>query len=285
MINRNNIKENNELKIKRSRFVDASFPQYHLDVLESLNDLYSLKNKIIIDIGGSNIPAEVMKLFEVNKFVCVDPVSKWGYHFDKNKCFNKRIYKQSNILKTFENEYSFVIDDDVENLDNSLFGKFDIAISISAFEHINSVSKTLVIIFKLLNSDGLFHTQYQPIFSCASGHHVFIDENYNFNNMPEINYIHLLYSKNEARKIINNIERFSDKIKKETIWQIYDDKKINRFSLNQHIEAIFNSEFKKYMLDFFCLQPVPDDIKLKLISKYDNIRFDVNGIKFTAFKQ
>lgn len=77
----------NKSRNHRQKYINESFPKYHLDILESLNEKYSLKNKIIIDIGGSNIPIEVMQSFGVKKFVCLDPISKWGYSKQKKHMF------------------------------------------------------------------------------------------------------------------------------------------------------------------------------------------------------
>lgn len=141
------------------------------------------------------------------------------------------------------------------------------------------------IIYQILKNDGFLHSQYEPVFSCASGHHVYINKDLNFNNMPEIDYLHLLYSKNEAIQFIQKIERFDTAIRKEIISQAYDSKIINRFFVNQHINAIYNSNFKKYILDYFYLQPVSEKINQILNQKYGNQSYDVRGIKFTAFKQ
>lgn len=275
----------NKSRNHRQKYINESFPKYHLDILESLNEKYSLKNKIIIDIGGSNIPIEVMQSFGVKKFVCLDPISKWGYSKQKNTCFGKTIYKLDKFKTKFNSEYSFIIDEDIENLDDSFFNKFDIAISISTFKHVTSLTKTMNIIYQILKNDGFLHSQYEPVFSCASGHHVYINKDLNFNNMPEIDYLHLLYSKNEAIQFIQKIERFDTAIRKEIISQAYDSKIINRFFVNQHINAIYNSNFKKYILDYFYLQPVSEKINQILNQKYGNQSYDVRGIKFTAFKQ
>jgi hypothetical protein len=69
-------------KEKRQKYVSIDFPQYHMDILESINQRYPLEGKVVIDIGGSNIPAEVMRLFGVKRFVCLDPISKWNSFFN-----------------------------------------------------------------------------------------------------------------------------------------------------------------------------------------------------------
>jgi len=138
-MNYNNYFTSNLKKIFRKKYVNSSFSQYHLDILESLYEKYGLKNKRIIDVGGSNIPIDVMKSFEVTKFVCLDPISKWGYAKIKNKCFLKNVYKLSDFEEAFNAEYSFILDENIEKVGNILNNEFDIAISISAFEHVTSL--------------------------------------------------------------------------------------------------------------------------------------------------
>jgi len=284
-MNYNNYFTSNLKKIFRKKYVNSSFSQYHLDILESLYEKYGLKNKRIIDVGGSNIPIDVMKSFEVTKFVCLDPISKCGYAKIKNKCFLKNVYKLSDFEEAFNAEYSFILDENIEKVGNILNNEFDIAISISAFEHVTSLKITLNKIYNMLTENGFLHAQYEPIYTCATGHHVYINQNINFNNLPEIDFMHLLYSKNEAKKYLSTIPRLSDDNKRNILEQVYDSTHINRFSINQHIEAIFNSKFKKFNLDYFYLQPVPIETQRLLKSKFGNMRYDVRGIKLSAFKQ
>lgn len=269
----------------RKSYVNATFPQYHLSILESLHEKYSLKNKVVIDIGGSNIPVEVMQSFGVKKFVCLDPVTKWGHPVESHTCFGKPIYKLADFSAAFDREFSFILDEDVEDINETMSGLFDVAISISTFEHVTSLRQTMQQIYNLLSAEGFLHSQYEPVFSCAAGHHVYLGENINFNNTPEINYFHLLYSKEEAMEILRKVTRFNQEQRNAIIRQLYDSQKINRFYLTQHINAICTSPFNRYVLEYFFLQPVPQEIQQKLIQKYGNERFDVRGVKVTAFKK
>ena len=268
----------------RLRFVNSSFPRYHLEILETLNRQFSLKGKTIIDIGGSNIPTGVMKLFGVRKFVCIDPVTKWGYFIEDNKCFDKKIVKINDFKVAFNQEYSFIVDDNAENINSDFYGIFDLAISISTFEHVKSVQKTINNIYSILKDNGILHAQYEPIYSCSSGHHVYVDGKYNFNNMPEISYMHLLYNQKGAKNIVKKFSRFDASIIKKIIDNAYQSDFINRFLLNEHITSIYNSYFNKYNLEYFYIEPVPNKILSILNKKYGKMRYDVRGIKITCYK-
>lgn len=269
------------------QYLSPDFPDYHLAILESINQECSLRGKFCLDIGGSNIPAEVMQLFGVQKFVCLDPVSKWFSTTPANlhsRYLGKKIYRIGDLQTALDREFSFILDEDVESLNQEMSGAFDLAMSISAFEHVTSLTKTLDVIYDLLSPQGVLYSQYEPIFSCAAGHHVWINEDYNFNNMPEIDHIHLLYTREEAELFLNKINRFDPYIKKVILEQSYDSKKINRFKLDEHVRAFQNAKFNNFQISYFYLEPVPEERLEVLYRKHGYMRFDVRGIKYVARK-
>jgi hypothetical protein len=276
-----------QLKDKRRQYVTDSFTQYHLDILESINERVNLKDKVLADVGGSNIPAEVVHLFGVRKFVCIDPVTKWNSLHNSSissRYMDKNVYKIESFNEAFEKEFSFILDEDIEQIKDKIHEFFDVVVSISTFEHVTSLDKTLSVIYQILKLGGILHSQYEPLFSCAVGHHVYIDADFNFNNMPEIEHMHLLCNKNEAELFLNKIKRFDLNLKKKIIEKAYDSKIINRFTLNDHIRSFQNSMFNKSEITYFCNQPVPHD-RLRLLSlKYGEMRYDVRGIKYIAYK-
>lgn len=273
---------------EKQKFISNDFPQYHLNILESLNQEQSLEEKVVIDIGGSNIPAEIMRLFGVKKFICLDPVSKWNSFFNStvlSEHNGKKVCKLKEFSNAFEEEFSFIVDEDIENIKQEMAGLFDVVFSISTFEHVTSLKKTLDVIYKILKPQGFLLSQYEPIFSCAAGHHVWISEDYNFNNMPEIEHMHLLYDRDEAQLFLNTIGRFNEEIRKKIIEQAYDSKIINRFMLNDHLNAFRDAKFNKYEIEYFFIHPAPEDRLKILCEKYGQMRYDVRGIKYIAYKE
>lgn len=271
-------------KSVRKTFISSDFPQFYLDLLESFNEKFSLSGMTVIDVGGSNIPAEVMQSFGVKKFVCLDPVTKWGYGLKNGHCFSKKVFKISEFEYAFKNEYSFVIDEDIENIGKDLNLMFDVVISFSTFEHVTSIKKTLDVIYGILKKPGILYSQYEPIFSCPDGHHVYISNDYNFNNMPEIEHMHLLYNREEAVHFLNTITRFNVEIKNKIIQQAYESKVINRFMINEHIDSFQKSKFNKHQITYLNMKPVSEERINIFNKKYGRMRYDVRGIQYFAYK-
>jgi len=271
-------------KNSRQKYISNDFPEYHLGILEFLNETYSLKNKVVIDIGGSNIPEELMKEFGVKKFVCFDPVTKWGHANINGKCYGKSVYKINQFKEALENNFSFIIDDDIENVKDEMNGMFDIVLSISTFEHVTSIKETLVVAYKILKPLGIILSQNEPLFSCGAGHHVWISPEYNFNNMPELDHMHLLYSRDEAKVYLRTIVRFSDEIIEKILYQAYDSKIINRFLLKDYIESFQNAKFNNFSVQYIFFHPVETNNINRIELKFGKMRYDVRGIKYIATK-
>ena len=265
------------------RLLAPMFSEHHLDLLESIQRRFSLRGKNVVDVGGVNIPAELMRRLGVRRFVCVDPVSKWGYGCSDGKCFEKPVYKRKDFREAFEREFSFVLDEGIEEVGEELASTFDVAISIGAFEHVASLEQTLEALFRILKKDGHLFSYYDPIFSCAKGHHVYINKNYNFNNMPELDHMHLLYGPEEARRYLQGVERFEG-LSETIVQQAYFSDKINRFTLNDHLRALSGGPFNEYTILFYKVTPVPPQRWEELVRRHGPMRYDVQGIQYVARK-
>lgn len=59
------------------------FEEYHKAFLKLINSLFDLKDKIVLEVGGSNLPREIIiDTFKVKKWVCID---KPWWNTEKNK--------------------------------------------------------------------------------------------------------------------------------------------------------------------------------------------------------
>jgi len=265
------------------RLLSPMFSEHHLDLLESIRRRFSLRGKNVVDVGGVNIPAELMRRLGVRRFVCVDPVSKWGYDCSGGKCFEKPVYKRKDFREAFEREFSFVLDEGIEELGEDLASTFDVAILIGAFEHVASLEKTLEALFRILKRDSHLFSYYDPIFSCAKGHHVYINKDYNFNNMPELDHMHLLYDPEEARRYLQGVERFEG-LSETIVQQAYFSDKINRLTLNDHLRFLSGGPFNEYTILFYKVTPVPPKRWEELVRRHGPMRYDVQGIQYVARK-
>lgn len=271
---------------KLRKHLSDDFPSYHYNLLVDLHLDVNFQGKRVVDIGGSNIPVEFMQALGVKQFVCIDPISKWENFADKKvtkQAFGKNIYKLRSIKKPLQEQYSFIVDTDVESLDNQLNGHFDIAVSFSTFEHVNSVADTMKVIHNLLNDQGVLLSSYEPIYSSAAGHHIFINDeiNFSYGDLADLEFMHLNYTKTQARKFLKSLDRFTKEQITTMIDQAYNSPIINRFGLNDHILGIFNSPFNKYAVDYFYLHPSK---KMTKRMQQSAMRHDVRGLKLRAWK-
>jgi len=270
------------------QYISDIFPEYHYNIILDLHREYSLSGKRILDIGGSNIPEELMRELGVKQFICLDPVTKWESFHNNNvprtMKFGKMICSKDNFNNIFLDKFCFILDINIEDAHDIFDNYFDVIISISTFEHVTSIKKCLNTIHKYLRFGGILHSQYEPIFSSPAGHHCYFDHDINFVNLRQLDNIHLLYTKDEGCELIQKTFDWPDDVKYAVAQQIYDSPIINRKFLNEHILEIMNSPFNKYSIEYFYRTPSDSAIQAKLIEKFGSMRFDVRGIKLRCIK-
>jgi len=271
------------------QYISDTFPEYHHNIILDLHKKYSLSGKRVLDVGGSNIPEELMRELGAKQFICLDPITKWeNFHNDNNtpraNKFGKMIYSIDNFIDVLQDKFCFIIDTDIEDAHDIFHNYFDIVISISTFEHVTNIKECLESIYRFLRPDGILHSQYEPVFSSPAGHHCYFDHNINFVNLRQLDNIHLLYTRDEGSEFIQKTFDWPDDVKNAVIRQIYDSPIINRKTLNEHILEIMNSPFNRYFIEYFYRTPSDPTIQEKLTERFGTMRFDVRGIKLRCIK-
>jgi SAM-dependent methyltransferase len=284
----NNIKYKN-INTETLRYINDVFLEYHHNIILDLDRQYSLANKVILDVGGTNIPADFMRDLEVKQFICIDPITKYlGFHncSPVSQHNGKKVYSKNDIISSLPDEFCYIIDTDIEDANDIFKNYFDFIISISTFEHVTDIGKSLQIIHNFLRTGGILHSQYEPIFTCPVGHHLYIDKDINFTNrdLNKLDNVHLLYTKDEARELIKEYFDFNEDVINTALYQIYDSSIINRKTFNEHILEIVNSPFNNYSIDYFSKTPPDPLIQEKLIDKFGFMRFDIRGLKLRCTK-
>jgi SAM-dependent methyltransferase len=262
--------------------------EYLIKVLEAVDKSYGLKGKVVADIGGSNITPQIARHYGIKKMVCIDPITKWfsGLQQDISKSTYADIplLKNQDFLEAYNTLDYFILDECGEDLQSDCDNKFDIILSMSAFEHVNSITAVMDNIYNMLKPRGFMFSTYEPIFSCAKGHHIWVDDEINFTNVPELDFFHMLYSYEEAAAFLEKQERFF-RCKDKILDIVYKSDVINRKTLNTHLTEIANSKFGKYKIVFWYLDKQPTEEEFKILSrKYGAQRFDVRGITVYAEK-
>ena len=262
---------------------------YLIRVLDMLDETYGLKGKCVADIGGSNISPEIASFYGMKKMVCVDPVTRWysdlGYDIQNTRYAQLDLVTNAHFQDAWENKSYFIMDEPAEQLTHDLDCKFDIIVSMSTFEHVDSVEETMNSIYRMLHSGGgILFASYEPLFTCAKGHHVWVNEELCFAKLPELDFFHLKYTYEEAKAFLKGFEKFDGFI--DTILeQTYHSHVINRKTFQQHIDEISRSHFRNHVIDYWYRdqEPSPEDLA-RIKERFGEQRYDVRGIAVTAFK-
>lgn len=262
--------------------------EYLIRVLDMLDDAYGLKGKMVADIGGSNISPEIAAYYGIQKMVCVDPVTRWysdlGYDIQETRYAELDLVSNEQFRHAWDSKSYFIVDEPAENLTEEYYSKFDIVVSMSTFEHVDSVEKTMNNIYNMLNPGGVMFASYEPVFSCAKGHHVWINEELCFAKLPELDFFHLKYTYDEAKEFLKGFDKFDGYV--DTILeQAYHSHVINRKTFHQHMDEISRSRFHNYVIDYWYRDCEPEKEDLERIRRrFGEQRFDVRGIAVTAYK-
>jgi len=263
--------------------------EYLVRVLDLLDAAYGLRGKYVADIGGSNISSEIAGYYGIQKMVCIDPVTRWysdlGYDIQKTRYANIDLVTNECFASAWENNSYFIVDEPAENLTEEYHNRFDIVVSMSTFEHVDSVEKTMDNIYYMLRPGGIMYASYEPVFSCAKGHHVWINEELCFARLPELDFFHLKYTYGEAREFLKGIPKFDGYVDM-ILEQAYHSHVINRKTFSQHMDEISRSRFHNYVVDYWYRdrEPAKEDLE-RIRQRFGEQRFDVRGIAVTAYKE
>lgn len=259
--------------------------EYHLNFIEKLDSLFNFKGATVLEIGGSNMPYELLiEQMQVKKWVSLD-TPWWG---EKNFPHKEHPIPIIPIKDLNENhfsdndEYKYIIIKGITDYINELFyDKFDIIVSNCCFEHIFNLPLAFENMYKTLRNNGVGYSSFSPIWSAYHGHHCWLtdDIGIKFSDLkcfPQ--HGHLLMSKLDIYKLLKlnfpnskNIDKDSDQLK-------YGNN-VNRHFYEDYEYFIKNSSFKKFIIQPSFETEVPSRIMTLLCEMYyPYTKFNYGGI-------
>ena len=277
---------NTDIIEKRRKFLEdySISPNYHLSILSYIDENFGLKGKRILELGGSNIPREILiKDFRVKQYVGIDYVDSWWKDPNHEK---ENLHPLNNFSKVFSSYEPYLIfSGKIDDLsDDIIANNFDIIISFSSIEHFENIPLMLRKSFNVLKKGGFYFASSEPIWSSGKGHHFWINDKYNFHVTNDFDFAHLLYNKESF------LRKFKNKQEIEKIaYQIYDWSGINRFFYREIEINILDSSFSEKHIYPFIKQEPPIDVLDKLYQKHsDKIKnkndFSIRGIQWILKK-
>ena len=198
--------------------------------------------KRVLEIGGSNLPEElIFSHLGAKQWICVDIIGHISGAYQKKRFadnFEKTLiadFEQTDLLSS---ERHVIFNGDATELPNQFYEKFDIVVSFATLEHVLDIPTFLEKIQNSLRPDGLFLTQFAPLWSCHCGHHCWVNKDINFQTTEPIgDWAHLLLSPPAMYERLIKLGRTKVETRK-TIEQIYFLPRINR---------VFADDYKKFV--------------------------------------
>ena len=251
---------------------EYQFQEWNLTFIKTISEYFDLEGKTVLEIGGSNIPRDIIiNKFKVKKWVCVD-IPYW------DEASNPR---QHNEIKQFdfltklddvweENDY-FLFRGYTDNITLEFHNKFDICFSLACLEHVQNLLYALNVIYDCLKSNGFFYTHWGPIWGSAYGSHFFVDTPGKWLTCLEPDFLppflHLLKSRKDIYNIL--FEKYGDHPKLEQ-WssQIKGDSTfVNRYFYEDYEYFLEKCKFEsKIIVPFY--QDIDVETKEKLCDIY-----------------
>lgn len=257
---------NNIQKYERELYI---WEKNHLEDCINNNKNF-FKNKDILELGGVT-PKSIADRYGAKSWTSVT--------LSVNDNINTTNY---NVLNGNIETYNF--------LDNH----YDVCITTNCLEHVMSLEKGLLNVYKALKPGAFFSILYGPIWSSHIGHHLFVKDietnnYYTFNDNIIPPWGHLLYDEIELKDYLLK-QQYSERVVNLIIKQVYKSDISNKLFYDDYIQ-IFDDviKFAKYDVIEFrnWHKPVYPDKSLqsKLEEKYNKKDFSVISSKWMLQKE
>jgi SAM-dependent methyltransferase len=260
---------------------------YHFDAIDALLDETDLSGKRVLEIGGSNMPRELLaEDFRVDNWVSVDMVDMTHYARAEQIEHYRRepIYPLAEAERRLFSDTYTIFNGAAEHIGPEFFGRFDIVVSIAAFEHIGRLATVLRKCYKALRPGGILFSYFAPVYSCRAGHHCWVTEDLNFNNPGKLpDFCHLLWKPAELLKHL--VQHYPVETAEEAVYQIYYSDRINRNSYEDYQQYLGLSPFEQYECRPYGAEAVDADLQRRLeVARPGCNQFGAYGMQVIARK-
>ncbi|KAK44831.1 hypothetical protein BG58_22765 [Caballeronia jiangsuensis] len=254
---------------------------YQGQALSQLLARVDLKGKRVLEVGGSNLPRElIFDLFDVKEWVSIDIIAEGSYQLLQQSTHYQRegiepLNKASSLIGT--KDY-LILDGAIEFAGGLPTGYFDVILSITSFEHILALPSALSQMKRLVEPAGVIYTYHGPIWSSYCGHHIWVDSEINFNvpdAIPEFG--HLLYSPPEMFDLLR--KTFGDRRAEQAVLQIYHQPRVNRLFYEDYLYYFKLAGFSEIEAAPYARREVQTDLQARLQTLHPGYRvFDAYGM-------
>ncbi len=181
-----------------------------------------------------------------------------------------------------------ILDGKIENLPAEFHQRFDLIVSVAAFQHIHMLPSALDTMYQALRPNGRLFASFGPVWSAPQGHILPIitdalGRNFSFGQSPLPNWGHLYLSSSEA--YLELCKKMDRPTASRIVFQIYTSSRVNRFFIEDYIQfarlSLFATHGGLNNIQGSGLIPLPPERQSQLEALYPGRkRFDIRNLSF-----
>jgi SAM-dependent methyltransferase len=228
---------------------------YHIPYLLHAESFVKFSEKSVIEVGGSLPERFVFDELGVSRWAAVEELGYWNEISQDRPLTAARPIAETGSINNLP-PYA-VLTGRMEDAPFQLNEKFDIAVSIAAFEHMDRFPASLDAIHRVLKPGGVLFSLFSPVWSAQDGHHLpdILDSNgVRFDPSIIPHWGHLLMSPSEMYKFLT--QKTDKRTAAEIVYYIYNSPHINRLFVEDYINYIEQSSFKSINISVLFPHPI-----------------------------
>lgn len=259
---------------------EPTLKSYQATLCKYIDERVGFRGKRVLEVGGSLPRSHVIGTLGVSQWVAIEDMEYWG----DGKPVDRYVRGDGSVLipdaASFDavetlGDY-LIIDGKIENLPASFEGRFDVVVSMAAFQHVHMFAPALERIYEALVPGGSAFIETGLIWSAAQGHHLALttDEfgrSYSFSDSPLPEWGHLLLSPFECYQDL--CKKMDRRTAAEIVYKVYTSPRVNRFFVEDYVNFVNDSPFGRQSVADGCtitgsVRPVPPQIQAALEQRY-----------------
>jgi hypothetical protein len=273
----------------RTEFLEAGLENYQAEALEFFVACKQFAGARVLEVGGHDLPPKVkFGLLGAAKWHCIDIAHHAAGDYQTYRPLEHGeggAVALADATSEHMSLKSVFFSGDIVELPKVFHGRYDICVSICAFEHVQLLPIAINKIYAALDFNGSLLSYFGPIWSAFCGNHYWYNDRFNFNQPGPLEpHDHLLLSQPELiQKLIDADVDFRTACVITDL--VHCAKSVNRLFFDDYERIMKSSRFSGFSVQPYGSRPVAPERLAALTTRHPRCsRFDAYGIQLNAWK-